>query len=67
MKKRLIILLLVLILVFSFALNVFAKNNGNKGADVRLEEGELHLPEHVKDNVPSHTPPYNNPIDVAGA
>lgn len=65
MKKRMFILLLVFILVFSFALTVFADND--KGATVNLDEGELYLPKPAKDNAPCHTPPANNPIDVAGA
>ncbi len=63
--KRMCILLLVFILVFSFALTVFA--DSNDGATVDLEEGKLYVPQPAKENASDHTPPANNPIDVAGA
>ncbi len=67
MTKRLFILLLVFTLVFSFALTVFADAGGDKEATVDLEEDELYLPKPAKETPPDHTPPANNPIDVAGA
>ncbi len=63
MKKKLFILLLVFVMVFSFALAALANN----GAKVDLDEQKLYLPEQVKDKTPAHTPHHNNPIDVAGA
>ena len=67
MKKRLVILLLVFTFVFSFAISVFTNEAGNKGPTVDLEERKLDLSAPPKKNIPGHTPPARNPIDVAGA
>lgn len=74
MLKRSMVILMVVILLFSFSTLAFAEdttNNENSKVDVSIEEGEGEIlflqavPDHAEDN-PSPGQHPDNPIRVAG-